>query len=179
MKPIFSLATMAAYTFCAFTPTWARDGHSGEDNSHLVVAAASACTELPSAFASARSGGAFTVRDGATASLICALPAEELAHSLDDHAPVALDVAYLDSDGPGAALVTVELVRTVLAADPDGYSDTGVCAWSSAAAGSLVGTVARLACPGAIVEGAFHHLRVALTSAPGSAASFIGVVARR
>ena len=91
---------------------------------------------------------------------------------------MALQVAYLDSDGPGAALVAVELVQTTLAADPDGFTDTAVCAWSSAAGGPVTGATASFTCNG-LVEGAFYHLRVGLGSTPGSAASFVGAVAQR
>ncbi len=161
---------------------WARDGHKGDDGAHAVVIAAAACHELPNALGapSTRSGGAFTVRDGAAASLICPLPTDELDSSSGDRPKaITLQIAYLDSDGPGAALVGVELVRTVLAADPDGFADDVVCAWSSAGGGAVVGTTGSVVCDAGIVEGGFYHLRVGLSSAPGGAASFIGAVAGR
>ena len=158
----------------------AKDGND-DDRSHGLTVAAAGCTELtgvPGA-PSARVGGAFTVPGGATASLVCPIPADELGHSSGSSAkPVSFQVAYLDSDGPGAALVAVELVQTTLAADPDGFNDTVVCAWNSAAGGPVIGATASFACNG-LVEGAFYHLRVGLASTPGSAASFVGVVAHR
>ena len=161
----------------------AKDGKDdGDSSSHSVAVAAASCTELPGLVGapSARSGGAFTVNGGAAANLLCSLPTDELdTSSGDSPKPVTIRVSYLDSDGPGGAVVAVELIRTSLAADPDGFADATVCAWSSAAGGAVVGTTASLVCNGGVAESGFYHLRVNLTSVPGSAASFIGVVASR
>ena len=65
--------------------------------------------------------------------------------------------------------MAVELIRTSPAADPDGFTDATVCAWSSAAGGgAVVGTTASLVCNGGVAESGFYHLRVNLTSVPGS-----------
>ena len=160
----------------------AKNDHDDSGHGDDVAVGAAACTELPDPLGapSARSGGGFTVRDGATASLICPLPTDELDSSSGDRPKaITLQIAYLDSDGPGGAVVGVELVRTVLAADPDGFTDEVACAWSSAGGGAVVGTRASVVCDAGIVEGGFYHLRVGLSSAPGGAASFIGAVAGR
>ena len=175
-----AVALTAALTVILPAASQAKDG-SDDSSEHGVTVAAAGCTELaavPGA-PSARFGGAFTAAGGATASLLCPLPSDELGHSSSNSPkPVSFQVAYLDGDGPGAALVAVELVQTTLAADPDGFTDTVVCAWSSAAGGPVTGATASFACNG-LIEGAFYHLRVGLASTPGSAASFVGVVAHR
>jgi hypothetical protein len=156
----------------------AKDGRDNGVAGHPLTISAAACTEIasPSDVASARSGGAFTVRDGASTRLICALPSDELDHSVDRDDAITLAISYLDGDGSGAALVTVELVRTELAADPNGFADVPVCGWSSAAGGTLVGTTARVVCAGGLVDNGFYHIRGGLGSVPGSAVSFIGIV---
>ena len=158
----------------------AKDGE--DDSNHRIAVAAAGCAELPSVAGapSARAGGAFTVGGGAAVSLVCTFSTDELDRSADDSPkPVTFQIAYLDSDGPGAGLVAIELVRTSLASEPSGHLDSVVCAWSSVAGGPIVATTASLTCNDGIAEGAFYHLRVGLASAPGSTASFIGVVARR
>lgn len=158
----------------------AKDGE--DDSNHRIAVAAAGCSELPSTLGapSARAGGAFTVGGGAAVGLICTFPTDELARSADDSPkPVTFQIAYLDSDGPGAGLVAVELIRTSLSTDPAGHLDSVVCAWSSASGGPVVATTVSLACNDGIAEGAFYHLRVGLASAPGGTASFIGIVARR
>jgi hypothetical protein len=161
----------------------AKDGRDdGDDSSHSIAVAAAGCTELPGLVdaPSARSSGAFTVSGGAAANLLCTVPTDELDTSPGDSPkPVTFQISYLDSDGPGDAVVAFELIRTSLAADPDGFTDTVVCAWSSAAGGAIVGTTSSVVCNTGIVESGFYHLRVSLTSMPGSVASFVGVVASR
>lgn len=171
-----------ALALASVLPTFAQAKDGEDDSGHSIAVAAAGCTELPSAAGapSARAGGAFTVGGGAAASLICTFPTDELDRSSDSSPkPVTFQIAYLDSDGPGAGLVAVELVSTSLSTDPAGHLDSIVCAWSSAAGGPIVATTASLTCNDGIAEGAFYHLRVGLASAPGSTASFVGVIATR
>jgi hypothetical protein len=157
----------------------AKDGRDDDTSSHGVTVAAAAWTELPAlvGVASARSGGAFTVHDGANAALLCPLPADRLASSSGsgDGKAVPIQVAYLDSDGPGMAGVRAQVIRTALATARPGFQENTVCEWSSNG-GAVVGTTATFSWPAGIADGAFYHLRVELGSVPGSAGSFLGVV---
>ena len=91
----------------------AKDGKDDGSGSVIVVPAAT-CTELPvtAGAKSSRIDGAFAVRNGATANLLCPLPTDRLDASHESGKPKDFAVTYLDSDGPGAASVTVDLVRT-------------------------------------------------------------------
>jgi hypothetical protein len=164
-----------ALVLACMTPVLAQ---AKDDDSSAVIVPAAACSEIAAA-TSARSslGGAFAVQNGAAATLICPLPTDDL-DSDDSAKPVTFQVSYSDNDGPGGAEVSVQLVRTKLAANAPGYEETKVCGWTSANGGPTGGTTASFVCKQGLAKGGFYHLLVSLTSIAGtSAAAFIGVAA--
>lgn len=157
-------------------------GHASE-----VVIPAAGCTEVaftPAADSTAttsRNGGGFAVAGGATANLICAVPTDEIDSSSggdddddDDDSGgnrVVFRISLLDGDPTGTgAGVSARLYRTTLTSGATGpVVDTPVC-------GPNGPTQASFTCP-RLIENAFYHLKVSLTSSADYGAAFAGVVA--
>lgn len=154
-------------------------GHASE-----VVIPAAGCTEVAfmpaegSTATTARFRGGFAVTGGDAASLICAVPTDEISSSSDDDDDddsggnrVVFRLSLLDGDGSGiGASVGARLYRTTLAAGATGpVVDTLVC-------GPNAPGQASFACP-RLVENAFYHLKVELTSLGTLGAAFAGVIA--
>ncbi len=156
-----------------------------------VAIPAAGCTQVPVAgvpTVDARSGGGFAVTGGNTASLVCAVSTDDLDSSSDDDddddsGRLIFRVFFADSDGVASpkASVRARLYRTTLAAAEPVVVDTPVCGTDAPLAGrpTTPGQAqATFACP-RLVENAFYHLKVSLTSTAGSTATaaFTGVVA--
>lgn len=133
----------------------------------------------------ARVGGGFVVSGGATASLVCPLPSDDLDSSGkgggdDDGGSFAtFRVSYLDSNGSGAGTsVSARLFRTTLAAGDAPVVNTVVCGADPLTPSPITAgpARARFSCP-PLAEGGFYHLEVDLVSATDGTAAFVGIVA--
>lgn len=162
-----------------------------------VAVPAAGCTETAftagtdATATTARVGGGFAAVAGASASLICPVPTDELDSGGggddddDNGGRVTFRISFLDGDGNAAdgATVSARLFRTTLAL-PVGDAapvvvDTAVCPATTTPlrGGATPGpTQAGFSCP-RLAENGFYHLKVNLTSSADFSAAFAGAVA--